>query len=196
MYIKRLHKILGLVMLVPLLLWAITGFIFLTKPGYGDAYKQLQPKLYPINQTININASAWTEVKIYRTVLGEHLLVNDQGEWRHLRHTDLHEQAFPSEQKISLLINDAISKNKDRYGNIHRIEGQKIYTDTGVVITLDWPTLSLKQEGKDTRLINMLYKIHYLQWLDSPSLNQLLGFTGLALLILLSAMGLTLLLKR
>tara|TARA_R110002167_G_scaffold77820_5_gene215770 strand:+ start:731 stop:1291 length:561 start_codon:yes stop_codon:yes gene_type:complete len=183
-------------MLVPLILWAITGFVFLTKPGYEGAYEQLQPKLYPINQVINIDPNGWTEAKVYRTILGEHLLVKDQGEWKHLGLSDLQEQAFPSEQNLKLLINDAISENRNRYGEILHLDGQTIYTDTGVKITLDWNTLSLRQKGPDTDLINTLYHIHYLQWLDSPTLNKALGFLGLLLLIALSGFGFVMLLKR
>lgn len=195
MYIKRIHQILGIIMLVPLLLWSITGFIFLTKPGYEGAYEQLQPKLYPINQAFSIGVSGWTEAKVYRTILGEHLLVKDQGKWKNLSLTDMQEQAFPSEQNIKLLVNDAISENRNRYGEILHIDGQNIYTDTGVKISLDWATLSLRQKGQDTDLINTLYNIHYLQWLDSPELNQVLGFLGLFLLITLSGVGFIMLIK-
>jgi hypothetical protein len=195
MYIKRIHQILGIIMLVPLLLWSITGFIFLTKPGYEGAYEQLQPKLYPINQAFSIGVSGWTEAKVYRTILGEHLLVKDQGKWKNLSLTDMQEQAFPSEQDIKLLVNDAISENRNRYGEILHIDGQNIYTDTGVKISLDWATLSLRQKGQDTDLINTLYNIHYLQWLDSPELDQVLGFLGLFLLITLSGVGFIMLIK-
>ena len=196
MYIKRIHQILGAIMLVPLLLWSITGFIFLTKPGYEGAYEQLQPKFYPINQTFNIDVSGWTEAKVYRTILGAHLLVKDQGEWKNLSLTDMQEQAFPSEQNLKLLVNDAISENRNRYGEILHLNGQTIYTDTGVRISLDWNSLSLRQKGQDTDLINTLYNIHYLQWLDSPTFNKVLGFLGLFLLIALSGFGFIMIIKR
>lgn len=196
MYIKRIHQILGIIMLAPLLLWSITGFVFLTKPGYEGAYEQLQPKLYPINKALKIDVSGWTEAKVYRTILGEHLLVKDQGEWKHLSLTDLQEQAFPSEQNFKLLVSDAISENRSRYGEILHLDGQTIYTDTGVRISLDWNTLSLRQKGQDTDLINTLYNIHYLQWLDSPTFNKVLGFLGLFLLIALSGFGFIMIIKR
>ena len=66
-------------------------------------------------------------------------------------------------------------------------------TDTDVVITLDWDTLALKQKGPDTFLIDKLYRIHYLQWFDSPVLNQILGVIGLVLLVTLSLVGTSLL---
>lgn len=183
-------------MLVPLLLWSITGFVFLTKPGYKGAYEQLQPRLYPINKALNIDVSGWTEAKVFRTILGEHLLVKDQDEWKHLSLTDMQEQAFPSEQNLKLLVNDAISENRSRYGEILHLDGQTIYTDTGVRISLDWNTLSLRQKGQDTDLINTLYNIHYLQWLNSPTFNKVLGFLGLFLLIALSGFGFIMLIKR
>ena len=38
---RLLHKIIGVVLLLPLLGWAATGAIFFIKPGYAGAYEQL-----------------------------------------------------------------------------------------------------------------------------------------------------------
>jgi hypothetical protein len=45
---RRTHRILGLVMLLPICAWAVTGFIFFVKPGYGAAYGGLQVRRYSL----------------------------------------------------------------------------------------------------------------------------------------------------
>ena len=39
MKIRKLHRIIGLILLLPFFGWAITGFIFFLKPGYAGAIK-------------------------------------------------------------------------------------------------------------------------------------------------------------
>jgi hypothetical protein len=73
---------------------------------------------------------------------------------------------------------------------------QGFETDTGVQIQLDWASLSLSQQGKDTELINNLYKAHYLQWTGQKTLDQVLGVIGLILLMLTTVVGIRLLIRR
>ena len=40
---RKLHRVLGLVLLAPFLLWTATGLLFLLKPGWGPAYELLDP---------------------------------------------------------------------------------------------------------------------------------------------------------
>ena len=100
---------------------------------------------------------------------------------------------LPPDSDVRRLIDDAISANPKRYGAIVAIDGGKVSTSTGVEITLDWPTLSLTQSGRDTRLLDRLYKIHYLQWLGRPFPDALLGVLGIVLLLSLTGLGLAVL---
>lgn len=184
-------------MLVPLLLWSITGFIFLTKPGYEGAYEKLSPTQYDIDKDLNISAlTGWQHVQVQRTILGVHLLVNDHGTWRHLDPDTLVERPLPSKQDIVRLIDDATKLNKQRYGSITDVNENVILTSTGVEINLDWSRLRLSQKGSDTRLISTLYKIHYLQWFNAKSLDKAFGFLGLFCLIGLTGLGLASYIKR
>ena len=177
-------------MLVPLVLWGLTGIIFLLKPGYEGAYQKLTPKLYVLEQPLHFaSASQWQEVRVLRTILGDHLLVNQQGQWKQLDPVTLDERNAPSESNIKALVSDAISLDLKRYGKIESIEAGVVVTNTGVEIWLDWPTMTLRQQGLDTRIIGALYKVHYLQWLGVPSLNKILGALGIILLLCLSALG-------
>ncbi|MGH9802921.1 MAG: hypothetical protein ACRD82_21345, partial [Blastocatellia bacterium] len=83
---RKLHRVVGLVMLLPLFGWAITGFVFFVKPGYEGAYELLQPKTYPMDGgNIALTADpSWLEFRYFKTVLGNHLIVRTAQGWQHL----------------------------------------------------------------------------------------------------------------
>jgi hypothetical protein len=100
------------------------------------------------------------------------------------------------ENEIKLLLTDAFSANPSRYGKISRVSGDTAWTDTGVEVNLDWNRMSLQQRGKDTDRIDLLYRIHYLQWTGVKGLDRIVGFTGLVLVMALTALGAWLAFKR
>ena len=162
---RALHRIIGLVMLLPLSGWAVTGAFFFLKPGYADAYEPLQVKTYPLEPNIALQADpSWLEVRLVKTILGEHLLARTATGWFHLDPRTLQSRPEPSIDDISALVTDALSANPERYGRIASIEGANITTSTGARVELDWNRLALTQRGKDTDRIDLLYRIHYLQW--------------------------------
>jgi uncharacterized iron-regulated membrane protein len=187
----RIHKVIGVILTVPLLAWSLTGIVFLIKPGYDGAYEKLVVKTHPMEQSFTLGPhESAHEARLTRTVLGYHLLLNGSDGRQHLEPATLKPKALPSEEDTTRLIQDAIAVNPDRYGVIVEFfEGQAI-TSTDVVITLDWLNLSLAQSGRDTRLIDTLYKMHYLQWLGWPTADVMLGAAGIVLLLLLTGLGL------
>jgi hypothetical protein len=194
---KKLHRLIGIAVAAPILLWALTGIVFLIKPGYEGAYEQLSPRHYEMQDTISLlPARGWSEIKMFRTVLGDHLIVRDRGVWRHLDPGTLQERPFPTEHELKVLISDAIGSDSERYGSIVNVQSERVTTDTGVEITLDWSRVALTQRGSDTRMIDTLYKIHYLQWVGDPSANKALGVLGILLLIVLFFSGLSLYFSR
>lgn len=109
--------------------------------------------------------------------------------WLHLDPHSRQPWPEPSADDISELVTDAFSANAPRYGRVDSVEGNKITTDTGVRIELDWGRLSLTQTGKDTDRIDTLYKIHYLQWTGVKTVDKVLGGLGIILLLTLSLLG-------
>jgi hypothetical protein len=194
---RSLHRIIGLIMLLPFIGWAITGAIFFLKPGYAGAYDSLQVKTYPLeaNTAIQTNPS-WLEVRYLKTILGNHLLVRTTDGWQHLDPQSLQPKLVPSEEETRTLLNDAFSINPQRYGQIVAVEGNTIKTDTGVQAKLNWKVMSLTQRGKDTDRIDFFYKIHYLQWTGIESLDKVLGGTGIALVLILSLLGAVLFFRK
>jgi len=187
---RSLHRVIGLVMLLPLVGWSVTGTVFFLKPGYAGAYELLQIKTYPLEANIATRTDpSWYEARFVKTILGDHLLARTSRGWLHLDPRSLQPMPEPSGDDISALVTDAFSINPARYGRVSSIEGYNITTSTGVRIELDWGRLALSQTGKDTHRIDTLYKIHYLQWTGVKQVDTVLGALGILLVLMLSFLG-------
>jgi hypothetical protein len=195
--IRRLHRAVGITMVLPFVGWAFTGFVFFIKPGYDRAYEALALRTYPLEQPLTISPRPeWREIRVLRTILGPHLLVRAEGGWTHLDANTLQPTPAPSEAQVRALITDAIATRRERYGTIDRLHDNVAETDTGTRITLDWPRMTLQQRGRDTSRIDALYRVHYLQWTGWPTFDKVLGLLGLGSLIALTAFGATLAFRR
>jgi len=188
--LKKIHKYLGLLMLLPFIAWAVTGVFFFIKPGYSDAYQSLPVKLYPLNKVSNLPVeNQWLEVRQLRSVLGEHLLVKTAEGWQQLSPQTFIELKQPTTEQVRQLVNDAINDKHIRYGNIASITNLAITTSTEVRINLNWQQMTLRQQGKDTDFINSVYDIHYLRWTGIKTVDEVLGMLGLFFVVLLAAIG-------
>lgn len=183
-------------MLLPFVGWAITGAIFFIKPGYGGAYESLAIKTYPMETSvILLPSNAALEARYLKTVLGEHLLLLTSSGWRHLDPKTLEDRPAPTESELRALLTDAFTANPERYGRIVSVDGTTVTTDTGARVTLSWTRLALSQRGRDTDRIDGIYKIHYLQWTGIAAVDKVLGAVGLVLILVLSALGVSLLVR-
>jgi hypothetical protein len=187
---RKLHRIIGLVLLIPFFGWALTGLVFFLKPGYERAYEILRVKTYPLATVAPIAPDpAWREIRYFRTILGDHLLVRTDKGWENLDPTTKQPRPIPQETQFKQLLGDAFSVNRARYGTVLTVRDEMATTNTGVEVTLDWNSMSLQQRGLDTNRIDRLYKIHYLQWTGVKSLDRVLGFLGIFLIMTLSVLG-------
>lgn len=188
---KRIHRIIGLLLVLPVIAWTFTGIIFFIKPGYQAAYDQLAIKTYPLDKSFVIQESKeWTEVRLLKTILGYHLLVKTDNGFQHLDPISFQPKNIPIGLKLTSLFNDAFSNKSERYGHVISSDGFKVTTSRGIEVSLNWERLTFRQEGEDTKLINTLYKIHYLQWTPYKGINQYMGIIGLILLMTLTIFGL------
>lgn len=187
---RKLHRIIGLLMLLPMIGWVTTGMVFFIKPGYESAYEIPVIATYPLDQNLSVEAEPdWLEIRLLNTILGDHLLVTTAAGTQHLNPRTLEALPPPAKEELRLLFEDVISGNRARYGSVVSIENTTARTTTGVVLELDWGRLRLSQRGEDTELIDLLYKVHYLQWTPWSGVNQVLGFGGLFLLVVLAVLG-------
>jgi|TARA_B110000090_G_scaffold149813_1_gene164373 hypothetical protein len=196
MITRKQHRLLGGILLLPFIAWSLTGVFFLVRPAYEQAYSVLSPKTYSADQ-INISAQPeWQEMRLLKTVLGLHLLVKQEGGWQQLDPDSLEVRATPVEADLVSFVEDAISQDTLRYGELLPGESDPFRTSTGVTIAVNWDSLSLYQQGLDTRWIDRIYRIHYLQWTGIAFLDTILGVAGLLLLLLMTATGSAMLLRR
>jgi len=194
---RTLHRVIGLILLLPFLAWAATGFVFFLKPGYTGAYEILSPRTYPLDRAASITPDPrWLEYRYFRTVLGEHLIVRTEKGWLQLNPIDKQPKNPPTRADIELLLKDAFTANPIRYGELSDISGATARTSTGVEVTVDWNSLKLRQRGRDTDRIDLLYKIHYLQWTGVKTVDRVVGFVGLTLVIVLTVLGAWLAIRR
>ena len=194
---RTAHRVIGIILLIPFVGWAITALVFFIKPGYTGAYEVLTPKFYPINNQVLIGEDPnWLEVRYLRTILGDHLLVRTESGWMNLNPNDKRPRSAATDDETRRLVQDAFSMNPKRYGQIVSVNGNTVTTDTGVVVTIDWNRMSLQQTGKDTKWIDSLYRIHYLQWTGVRSIDRVVGLTGIALVLILTGLGASLAFRR
>jgi hypothetical protein len=187
---RRWHRLLGLTLLLPLCGWIATAVIFFIKPGYAGAYDMPAVRTYAMSALPAAPLPAGAlEARSLRTILGEHLLVRTKDGWTQDDPATLRPRRQPTPQEVRALIDDAVRENRQRYGQIVSVNGQTARTSTGVKIQLDWSSLSLQQRGADTDRIDLLYRIHYLQWTGIKSIDRILGIAGLALLLTLTILG-------
>jgi hypothetical protein len=188
--LSRRHRWTGILLLLPLTAWAASGLVFLIQPGYEQAYEQLAVRQYAMSGELPVlPRQSWREIRYFQTVLGKHLLVREPDGWHHLHAESGETWPLPDATGIAALLEDAFSSNPERYGNVISVDGNRINTDTGVELSLHWPTLSISQRGRDSRWIDRIYSIHYLQWTGVAALDKLLGIFGLGLLFYMSFNG-------
>src|SRR5690242_17564435 len=102
---RSLHRLLGIIMLLPFIAWAVTGAIFFLKPGYASAYVIPQIKTYPLTEGTQIKADpTWLEMRLLKTILGEHLLVRTGEGWQHLDPVTRQPKAPPTEDELRQLL--------------------------------------------------------------------------------------------
>ena len=196
MKVRSVHRIIGIILLLPFFGWAITGFIFFIKPGYSAAYESLSPKTYPLDSVMIASDTTWKEFRYFRTILGGHLIVRTDSGWVHLDPATRKPRIKPNETEIKQLLADAFTVNPLRYGEVSSISEQTIKTNTDIEVQLDWNRVSLYQKGKDTDRIDWFYKIHYLQWTGIKSVDKVVGVVGLILVMVLAGLGAWLTVKR
>jgi len=192
----KLHSYLGYLLILPVILWALTGALFLLKPGYENAYEQLQLTNYPLNSILPLSPEPqWQAIAINRTLLGSHYRVKIDNKWQHINPFSNQELLEPDPQSMLNLLQDAVKHNPQRYGLVLNYKDGTAYTDTKVKLMFDWSQLSIRQQGADSRIFNAIYDIHYLRWTGHKIVDQWFGYVGLGLLVLMAITGIIMLKK-
>ena len=105
---RRIHRYIGLLLLFPIVGWALTWLVSLVKRGFDGAYEVITIKTYPLDQKLIIASKKnWEEVRLIKSVLGNHLLVTIEGKTSHRDFNTLEKKPMPSVTEVTHLVEDA-----------------------------------------------------------------------------------------
>lgn len=187
---RKIHRLTGIFLLLPFVAWASTAIFFLVRPAYDQAYEQLQVRHQPLPPMLQVSPQdQWQEIRLFSTVLGNHLLVRESGRWQHLNADTLAPWPQPETVDLIRLLDDAFAGNPERYGRVVNVENNTAVTDRGIQIGINWDSMSLSQSGRDTYWINKVYDIHYLRWTGYRPFDQVFGLLGLLVLMYMTYSG-------
>ena len=200
---RRLHRWFAIILVIPLVLWSLTGLLFHLKPGWSRAYDMLDPER-PAELHLDKLASlpSATHVEVFATAIGPLArITTGKGDELYDADTGTKRSPLPVEAAQALAV-DAISRSHfaSAYGAPSRVTS----TDTTVTIELaEGPTVEvgrndarISQRGHDTDRIDWLYRIHYLQWTGNKTLDKILALVGLVLIWLVLIPGVVLFVRR
>lgn len=188
--LHRKHRLVGITLLLPFVTWAVTGIFFLVRPGYQEAYEQIPVRRYELATNLPMTIDPqWREIRYFRSILGDHLLVNTADRWQHLDAETGEPWPLPRAEELQRLLDDAITFNPGRYGAIAQLQGNQAQTDTGVEIEVHWESATIRQTGRDTRWIDRVYALHYMEWTGFYLTDRIFGVGMLLLLIYMTFTG-------
>jgi uncharacterized iron-regulated membrane protein len=205
------HRWAAIVLVSMLVVWSITGLLFHLKPGWDRAYDQLSVKrdepidlssIVPVASLANpIDAkgvsSKPSSIELFATVLGPMYRITTSSGSSIVDATTGKPRTFTPDE-IVRLVDDAVSRSAfaNRYGAHTGIEGNNVRYAGDQVVTFSPTTMRVSQEGRDTRRIDWLYRLHYLQWTGNKSFDKALAVGGLALIWVVMVPGLVLFVRR
>lgn len=188
--VKKQHRLIGILLMLPFIVWSLTAVFFLVRPGFQEAYEAVPVRQYELPTIIRLEPEPdWREIRHFRSILGEHLIIRDDSGWRHLGAATRQNWSLPNEGDLTRILEDAFQFYPDRYGMVVSVFGNTAETDTGVNLVVNWPNLLISQSGRDTRWIDRVYSIHYLEWTGFYVADRILGLSGLALLLYMTITG-------
>jgi len=202
---RRVHRWLAIVLVIPLIVWSITGLLFHLKPGWSRAYDLLdaeRPGAVHLDKVATaLGDAAVTHVELFDTAIGPLARVaTAKGDELYDAASGTKRSPLPIDAARALAV-DAVARSPHaaEYGALARVSS----TDTTVTLEYAGATVGvgrndarITQRGHDTDRIDWLYRIHYLQWTGNPTLDKLLGLAGLVLIWLVLIPGVVLFVRR
>jgi hypothetical protein len=205
---SRVHRYLALVLVVPLIVWSVTGLLFHLKPGWSRAYDMLDAE-QPLHSTEVTPLSTVTapipdvqRVELFGTAIGPLYRLTTATGTTLVDAMSGAKRSPLTEADARILVTDAVgnSREKAAYGEIAKAEvreGTVRFTySKGPIVDVGRDDARISQHGADTDRINWLYRIHYLQWTGKKTFDRVLAGVGLALIWLVMIPGLVLAWRR
>jgi hypothetical protein len=217
---RATHRIAGLALVVPLVLWIVTGFLFHVKPGWNEAYESLAaPPPGPLPWEHVVFSPAAVKARGLLDPGPVALAPHPSGlvayfglrEGRPAAVDGTSGEPIPpaSEGATRAFALAAISASRhaESYGTIVSVEPAShrsaltgvespallFRTSGGKRVLVDRITGEVRQSGNLNERIDLLYRIHYLQWTPWKPVNIALVLAASLLALVLAASGLRLL---
>jgi uncharacterized iron-regulated membrane protein len=206
---SRVHRYLALVLVVPLIVWSVTGLLFHLKPGWSRAYDMLDAErplettqVTPLSTVTAMFPDGVQRVELFGTAIGPLYRVSTAKGSVLVDATTGAKRSPLSEADARTLASDAVahSREKAAYGEIAKTEVRddavRFTFSKGPIVEVGREDARISQHGSDTDRINWLYRIHYLQWTGKKTVDRVLAGVGLALIWLVMIPGLVLAWRR
>jgi hypothetical protein len=200
---RRIHRWLAIILVIPLVLWSITGLLFHLKPGWSRAYDMLdaeRPAELHLDKLASLPPA--THVEVFATAIGPLArITTSKGDELYDADTGTKRSPLTVEAAQALAV-DAIAHS--HFASAYGAPIHVTSSETTVTIELaEGPTVEvgrndarISQRGQDTDRIDWLYRIHYLQWTGNKSLDKVLAVVGLVLIWLVLIPGVVLFVRR
>lgn len=200
---RRVHRWLAIVLVIPLIIWSVTGLLFHLKPGWSRAYDLLdaeRPAQVHLDKLVL--PEGVTHVEVFSTAIGPLARVTTpKGDELYDADTGTRRSPLPIDAAQALAV-DAIARS--HYASTYGATTRVTSTEATVTIELaDGPVVEvgrndgrLSQRGPDTDRIDWLYRIHYLQLTGNKTFDKILALAGLALIWLVLIPGVVLFMRR
>ncbi len=204
---RRLHRWLAIVLVIPLIVWSLTGLLFHLKPGWSRAYDMLDaehpgPPLHLAKLATVLAEQPMTHVEMFETAIGPLARITTaKGDELYDVDTGTRRSPLAIDAARALAV-DAIARSPHHsaYGAITNISSTettvKLELAEGPVVEIGRNDARLTQRGPDTDRIDWLYRLHYLQWTGSKPVDKVLALVGLLLIWLVLIPGVVLFVRR
>ena len=220
---RRLHRLAGLTLALPLVVWTVTGLLFHVKHRYAEAYEPLavpftanelyarsvfSPAMlqarghFDAGKPLTLATHAWGLVAYFGQKDGHAVAVDSAS-------GDPIPVASEATARLWVKAAVAASKHAARYGEVARVtETRRTSSLTGAAgpafvfdltggkrITVDRVTGELSQTGDLNAFIDLTYRLHYLQWTPWKPVNLALVLLAMPLVLFLAGSGLRMALR-
>ncbi len=206
-------------MVLPFIIWTVTGLLFHLKPGWPRAYEMLSVEVGDTPLPLAELASRERviaalpavspnvhRVELVQTSIGPLYRVAYRDKRRRMtalvdaRSARLLSPLAP--ETAAALVASAVERSPHRaaYGRVasQKVEANRVIVrfDGGPTVTIGRNTARLRQRGPDTDRIDWYYRVHYVRWTGYASVDRALAMVVIVGTWVLSILGVWLFVRR
>lgn len=194
---RRAHRFFGLLAVLPLLAWLISGVGLAVLETLSTGGGEVTLPTQALHRAVTVRPEPGVgEVRVFETVLGQHLIQETEFGLRHLDPATGQIKPAPAEVELRELLGEAFAVDPEGFGEVELITADSTVTSTGRVIVLDWPSFTATYRDGTTRLANVFRRVHGLGLSGIPGIDRWVMIVAGALGLVLAMLGLVLLARE